>query len=71
MNEKEDQNTFTKMVDDLVEFGEFDPDLKDGLKWVDKQARKKGITFYEMVFRILENHELDERAKEWRKRDEL
>ena len=29
----ESQTFFTKMVDELVEFSEHDPELSDGLKW--------------------------------------
>ncbi len=41
---------FTKMVDELVEFSVYDPERADGIKWLDEQARKKGISFYDMVF---------------------
>ena len=44
---------FSKMVDELVEFSEYDPELADGIKWLDEQAQKKGITFYDMVFGVL------------------
>ena len=43
---------FSKMVDELVEFSEHDPELADGIKWLDGQAQKKGITFYDMVFEV-------------------
>ena len=46
-------NFFKKMVDELVDFSEFDPELADGIKWLDMQAQKKGITFYDMVFEVL------------------
>ena len=39
----ESQTFFTKMVDELVEFSEHDPELSDGLKWLDGEAQKKGI----------------------------
>jgi len=29
------------MVDELVEFSEHDPELADGIKWLDGQAQKK------------------------------
>ena len=35
-------NFFKKMVDELVDFSEFDPELADGIKWLDVQAQKKG-----------------------------
>ena len=37
----ESQAFFSKMVDELVEFSEFDPELSDGIKWLDDQAQKK------------------------------
>ena len=48
----ESHTFFSKMVDELVEFSEFDPELSDGIKWLDDQAQKKGITFYDMVFEV-------------------
>ena len=32
---------FSKMVDELVEFSEYDPELADGIKWLDDQAQTK------------------------------
>ena len=60
-----DQTLFTKIVDDLIDFADHDPELKDGIKWVDKQASEKGISFYEMVYEILYKHETQSKAKEW------
>ena len=51
----ESQAFFSKMVDELVEFSEHDPELSDGIKWLDNQAQQKGITFYDMVFEVLYN----------------
>ncbi len=56
---------FTRMVDDLVEFSEYDPELSDGIKWLDAQAQKKGITFYDMVFEVLYRHDISSKAKNW------
>ena len=56
---------FSKMVDELVEFSEYDPELADGIKWLDEQAQKKGITFYDMVFEVLYKHDVNSKAKEW------
>lgn len=50
---REDQTLFTKMIDEIIEFGEDDPKLKEGLQWADKQAWKKGITFYDMMYTIM------------------
>jgi len=29
------------MVDELIEFSEYDPELSDGIRWLDEQAQKK------------------------------
>ena len=61
----ESQTFFTKMVDELVEFSEYDPELSDGLKWLDEQAQKKGLSFYDMVYQVLYKHDVNSKAKEW------
>jgi hypothetical protein len=61
----ESHTFFSKMVDELVEFSEYDPELADGIKWLDDQAQKKGITFYDMVFEVLYKHDVHSKAKEW------
>jgi len=61
----ESQTFFTKMVDELVEFSEHDPELSDGLKWLDCEAQKKGLSFYDMVYQVLYKHDVNSKAKEW------
>lgn len=61
----ESHTFFTKMVDELVEFSQYDPELADGIKWLDSQAQKKGISFYDMVFEVLYKHDIDSKAKKW------
>ena len=56
---------FVKMVDELVEFSEYDPELADGIKWLDEESKRKGISFYDQVFEILYTDEINTRAKEW------
>ena len=56
---------FTNMVDELVEFSEHDPELSDGIKWLDGQAQKKGLSFYDMVFEVLYKHDVNSKAKDW------
>jgi len=53
------------MVDDLVEFSEYDPALKEGIKWLDSMAIKKGVSFYDMVYQVLYKHDVNQKAKEW------
>ena len=58
---------FNKMVDDLVVFSEHDKELADGIKWLDSIAINQGVSFYDVVYKILYQHHIKERAKEWRK----
>ena len=61
----ESNTFFTKMIDELVEFSEYDPELSDGIKWLDNQAQKKGLTFYDMVYQVLYRHDVNSKAKDW------
>jgi len=53
------------MVDELVEYSRYDPKLADGIKWLDEQAQKKGISFYDMVFEVLYRHDINSKAAAW------
>ena len=61
----ESQTFFTKMVDELVEFSEHDPELSDGIRWLDGEAQKKGLSFYDMVYQVLYKHDVNSKAEEW------
>ena len=61
----ESNTFFTKMIDELVEFSEYDPELSDGIKWLDEQAQKKGLTFYDMVYQVLYRHDVNSKEKDW------
>lgn len=56
---------FTTLVDRLVEMSEHDPELADGIRWLDKQAQERDITFYDMIFDVLYKHGMGSRAEEW------
>ena len=56
---------FEKMVDELIEFSEHDEELKEGIQWLDKQAQEKGISFYEKVFKVHYNHDVNSKATKW------
>ena len=60
----ESNTFFTKMIDELVEFSEYDPELSDCIKWLDEQAQKKGLTFYDMVYQVLYRHDVNSKAKD-------
>ncbi len=61
----EDNSFFIKMVDELVEFSEHDKELNDGIKYIDKQAQEKGISFYEMIYAILFQHDMNQRVNDF------
>jgi hypothetical protein len=58
---------FMEMIDDLVVMSEKDSELAEGLRWIDFQSQKNGLTFYEMAMIILRKHMVERRAKEWLK----
>ncbi|HEY7735047.1 MAG TPA: hypothetical protein VIB07_09670 [Nitrososphaera sp.] len=56
---------FMGIIDDLVVMSEHDSELAEGLRWIDSQSRKQGVTFYEMAMIILRKHMAERKAKEW------
>ena len=56
---------FIGIIDDLVVMSENDTDLAEGLRWIDAQSQKNGVTFYEMALVILRKHMAERKAKEW------
>ena len=58
---------FVEMMDELVQFSQYDPELADGIKWLDEQAKKKGISYYDMCFLVLYKHDVTLKAKNWLK----
>ena len=56
---------FIGIIDDLVVMAEDDSELAEGLRWIDSQSRKQGVTFYEMAMIILRKHMAEKKAKEW------
>jgi len=65
MIDPEENGFFTKMVDELVEYSKQDPQLADGIRWIDETARKRGVSFYEMVFQVLHKYDITLKAKNW------
>jgi len=56
---------FRKIIDELVEFGEHDPELKEGMRWLDLQAQKEGVSLYDKVYEVLYKHDTTNKAKKW------
>jgi hypothetical protein len=44
---------------------ENDAELAEGIRWIDSQSRKNGVTFYEMALLVMRKHIAEKRAKEW------
>ena len=64
---KQDSNFFRNMVDEMVYFSEHDPKLAEGLKWIDEESKKRGISFYDMVFHVLHEYDVSRSAGKWLK----
>ncbi len=62
---KETDSTFRKMVDDIVAMAEHDPELKEGIQWLDKIATENGMSFYDIIFKVLMKHDQEISAKKW------
>jgi hypothetical protein len=58
-------NFFKQQVDELVQSSDKDPHLKEALGWVDEQAKKHDVSFYEMIFHILYRYHMDNKARQW------
>ena len=58
-------SSFNKQIDDLVDFSQYDPELADGIKWLDDQAQKEGVSFYDKVYQVLLKADAKNKAKEW------
>ena len=61
----EDNSFFIKMVDELIDFSEHDKELSDGIKWIDKLAQEQGISFYDMIYKILYQHDMNQRVNKF------
>ena len=58
--------TFRKMIDDLLLIdADKDPELAEGFRWIDEQAKKRGVSIYEFTYYVLEKGDAVNRAKEW------
>ena len=64
---REQSQAFKLMVDDVVQFSKYDPELADGIKWLDGLAQKEGVSFYDKVYEVLYKHDAREKAKDWMK----
>ena len=63
--EKPDLTTFQQLVDELVEYSKKDDELADGIRWLDQQAQKQGVSFYDKVYEILFQYDVTQNAKRW------
>lgn len=56
---------FEAVVDELVESSADDPELASALRWLDSEAQRRGVTFYDMVFEVLYRRDICMRAGRW------
>lgn len=63
----EPSQKFKDLLDDLVLYSESDIELAEGLKWIDREAARRQISFYQMGYLVMHKYEMDERAQTWRK----
>ena len=61
----EDHPFFMEMCDEMVSLMDNDPELADGIRWLDQQAQKKGCTFYDMVYEVMYVHDVRKKARDW------
>ena len=54
---------FIKVCDKMVELAEDDPEAKEDLRWLDEQGRKKGLSFYDVVFDMMYRNNIDARLR--------
>jgi hypothetical protein len=53
-------------MDDLIlERWDKDAELRDGIRWVEDEAARQGVSFYEMAFQIIEKYLAERSAKRW------
>jgi len=62
---KVEGSIFTTLVDELVKNADFDQELKEAIEFLDREAQKRGISFYEIVFERLYKHDVKTKAKDW------
>lgn len=57
---------FMSCMDDLIlERWDKDAELRDGIRWVEDEAARQGVSFYEMAFQIIEKYLAERSAKRW------
>jgi len=64
--ENQVKNDFCKIIDEVLLNSDSDPEFRDAVVWLDTLVRNKYISLYDLVFEILEQHDVEERVKLWR-----
>ena len=62
------ESTFTRLMDDLVDMSRDDPELAEGIRWIDEQAQRRGISFYDVAFEVLYRHDQVKNTSAWLER---
>jgi hypothetical protein len=56
---------FKVAVDNLVISCDQDSDIEEGVRWLDLQSQKNGLSFYEMAYLILYKYHINRVARSW------
>jgi hypothetical protein len=56
---------FTGIIDDLILTSNNDTKLAETIRWIDMQSKKKGISFYDMIYIIADKQLTKKRAQKW------
>lgn len=64
--EESKKSDFMDMVDKMVMMSDYDPELKDVIKYLDEQAKKTDSSIYEIIYVVADKHFLNKRVQEWR-----
>ena len=57
---------WVELIDCVVLSSEEDPDLKEGLKYLDEKAQHRGISIYDMLIEVYQKKELEKRIQDWK-----
>ncbi|HET9807143.1 MAG TPA: hypothetical protein VFP49_09560 [Nitrososphaeraceae archaeon] len=62
-------NKFIKIIDEFILSSTNDKQLSCAIRNVDQQAAKLGISFYQMMFMLIQNDSIDNIKKKWLSKD--
>jgi hypothetical protein len=61
----EDAKQFKEIVDAMLLLDDIDPQIKEGIGYIDEFARENGKDFYEMMLNLYVMEEIKDAIKKW------